>query len=67
MDHNEALAAKLRSVDYDRSRLTDDQCVEVYRLARAAKIELWRPGLVWPSSDSADLRGGAVTRIEPRP
>ena len=35
--------------------------------SRAAQIELWISGVVWPSSPGAEERGGAVTRIEPRP
>ena len=66
MDHDEALAEKLRAVDYDRTRLPDADLVEVYRLARAARIELPRPGVVWPSSEGAEDRGGALSRIEAR-
>ena len=62
MDHEDDLAARLRVVNYDTSRLSEAECSEVYRLARAAKIELPRPGVA-PSSLGADLTGGGLTRL----
>ena len=66
MDHDEALAEKLRAARFDISRLSEAECSEVYRLARAAGIELPRSGMTWPSSDGAGERGGALTRIDVR-
>ena len=53
MDHIEALAEKLRAAGYNIGRLSEAECSEVFRLARAARIELPRPGVAWPSSEIA--------------
>ena len=66
MDHLDRLAEKLRAVDFDRSRLSDTDHTEVFNLARAAQIELWISGVVWPSSPGAEDRGGALTPIDAR-
>ena len=63
MESIDRLAEKLRAVDFDRSRLTADQHAEVFNLARAAGIELYRPGVAWPSSPGADLAGRVITRL----
>ncbi len=66
MERETALAQKLQRVGFDLTRLTESQRTEIYDLARAARIELWRPGLVWASSpDAGDA--GVVTIFEPRP
>ncbi len=63
MERETALAQKLRAVDYDVDRLTEFQRIEIYDLARAARIELPCPGTAWPSSPSADLSGGEITPL----
>ena len=63
MESIDRLAEKLRAVDFDRSRLTDAQHAEVFNLARAAGIELYHTGRIWPSSPGADLAGGVLTRL----
>ncbi len=61
MERETLLAEKLRRVDFDLDRLTDTQRIEIFALARSAQVELWRPGLRWPSSEGADQTGGALT------
>ncbi len=65
MEHIDQLAKKLRAVDFDLSRLSEDECAQTFDLARAAGVQLWRRGLAWPSSPGADERGGAVTPSYP--
>lgn len=63
MERETALAEKLRLVDYDLARLTDTERINVFTLARSARVELWRPGLRWPSSPDADRTGGGLTGL----
>ncbi len=63
METLDRLAEKLQCVDFDLDRLTDEKRAEVYALARAAGIELYRPGAVWPSSLDIGERGGGLTRL----
>ncbi len=53
----------LSACDFDRSRLSVADAAEVFNLARSAGIELYRPGVAWPSSPGADLTGGGITRL----
>ena len=66
MYYETLLADKLRAADFDLSRLSDVQLAEVYRLARAARIELPRPGVAWPNIAGTDVLAGPVTRVDPR-
>ena len=61
MDHDESLAKILRSADYDLTHLTDAERVRVFDLARSAQVELWRPGLRWPSSPGSDVTCAELT------
>jgi hypothetical protein len=61
MERETALAEKLRVVSFDMDQITDAQRVEVATLARRARVELWHPGLRWPSSDHAARDGGDLT------
>ncbi len=63
MEKLDRLAEKLRAVAFDRTRLTDAQHAEVFNLARAAGVELYRGGAIWPSSEGAGLTGGEVTGL----
>ncbi len=63
MERETCLAERLRRVGYDLARLTEAQRIEIFTLARSAQVEIWRPGLAWPSSPGADRTGGAVTRL----
>lgn len=63
MEIEDRLAGILRTASHDLSRLSNAQRIDVFTLARSGQIELWRPGLRWPSSESADQSGGGVTRI----
>ena len=65
-DRDARLVEMLENCNFDRARLSDADVAEAFSLARAAQIELWRPGMVWPSSDGASLRGGAVTHVDAR-
>ncbi len=62
-DRDTRLVEILSSCGYNRTHLTDVLRAEVFNLARAAQIELWRPGTAWPSSPGADLTGGVLTRL----
>ncbi len=65
-DRDIRLVEILSSCDYDRSRLSDVDAAEAFSLARAAQIELWRPGMVWPSSPGTEHRGGGLTPLDAR-
>ena len=68
MERETLLAEKLRRVGYDLARLTEAQRIEIYDLARSARVELWHPGLRWPSSPGSDVTGGGITpNPAPRP
>ena len=58
------LADKLRAADFDLSRMSDVQLAEVYRLARAARIELPRPGVKWPNIAGTAVLAGPVTEFD---
>ncbi len=62
-DREARLVEILNACDFDRSRLTADLYAEVFNLARAAGIELYHAGRIWPSSPGADLTGGGLTRL----
>ncbi len=64
MSYEEQIADRLRNCDFDTHRLDDIQLAEIYRLARGAHIELWRPGVVWPSGTGADRTGGGLSRLD---
>ena len=63
MEHENKIAEKLRRIDFDLTSLTEAQRIEIFALARSAQVELWRPGLIWPSSPGADSTGGEVTQL----
>lgn len=63
LDRFDRLAEKLRSVDFDRSRLSVAGAAEVSALAARAGIELPRAGVAWPSSPGADRTGGGITDL----
>ena len=68
MERETRLAEILRRVDYDLDRLTEAQRIDVFTLAASARVELWRPGLRWPSSPGSDVTGGGITpNPAPRP
>ena len=68
MERENALAEKLRRVGYDLARLTEAQRAEIFALARSAHVELWQPGVTWPSSPDAGRTGGGITpNPAPRP
>ena len=62
-DRDIRLVEILNSCDFDRTRLTGALHAAVFNLARAAGIELYRPGVAWSSSPGADLTGGEITRL----
>ncbi len=62
-DREARLVEILNACDFDRSRLSNADNAAVFDLARAAGIELYRPGVAWPSSPGADLIGGEITRL----
>ncbi len=63
MERETRLAEKLRRVGVDLNRLSDTERERVFGLARAAWLEIWRPGLRWPSSPGTTATGGEVTRL----
>ncbi len=62
MERETDLAEIIRRVGYDLAQLTDAEHIRVSTLARSAQVQLWRPGLRWPSSPGSELTGGEVTR-----
>ena len=63
MERETRIAEKLRRVNFDLTRLTENQRIEIYDLALWARIEIWPPGQRWPSSPGTT--DGALTRIAP--
>ena len=59
-DRDARLVEILENCNFDRARLSDADAAEAFSLARAAQIELWRSGMVWPSSPGAEERGGGI-------
>ena len=54
------LAEKLRAVNFDLSRLSDTERAEVFRLARAAGVELPHQNESWASTPAGDNRRGVA-------
>lgn len=66
MDKENQIAEILRPVDFDLNRLSESERTRVFGLAHAAWLEIWCPGVRWPSSEGAGSSGGEVTQIEAR-
>ena len=62
-DRETRLAEKLRRIDYNLARVTEAERIEIFELGRAARIEIWSPGLRWPSNPDAGRSGGELTRL----
>ena len=66
MRYEELLADRLRAVDFDLSRLSDAELAEVNRLARAARVELPHPGVIWASHRDAERYGHVISHVDAR-
>ncbi len=66
MYYETLLAEELRVAGYDLSKMSDVQLAEVNRLARAARVELPRPGAVWGSHRDAERYGHEATSVDSR-
>ena len=63
-DRKSRLAEILRACAYDTDSLSPAEYSEVFRLSRACRIELPRPGVRWPNIAGTDILAGPVTAID---
>ena len=63
-DREARLIELLRACAYDTNSLSPAEYAEVFRLSRACRIELPRPGVKWPNIAGTDILAGPVTAID---
>ena len=49
MSYEETIADRLRAVNFDLTRMSNEDRARVLLLAHKAGIEIWRPGVIWAS------------------
>lgn len=64
MSYEEQVADQLRAVNFDLTRLSDEDRARVFLLARKAGVEIWH-GQAWGSHRDAERYGQEATRVDP--